>query len=379
MKNKVINICIAPETIDIFLSDINDYLDQNGFETFTMANNKEKLNKLCRLENRKNFFNHEISRKLNFIKELNSLFKIYKFFKKNKFDIIHLHTPKVLLLFSIIAKLSKNGKVVATYHGSLSKKNKYIRNFILFLIDYFNSFFIDYMFTVNSKDLKRFRKYFIYSDHKSSLLSISGVGVKADLFSIIDETNKSKLLEDLNIPIGSKIIGNVSRFNRNKGLDLLVDIVKQLNSELDFDIYLLHVGNIEDEEFFNSVNFDKLISIGYVDQVKLYKYYNLMDFFVFPSLREGFGISVGEANLCGVPAFVSDIKGLNEVVIDGVNGYKFKYKKDYINYIKDYLCNENKLNDLKNKTLEYAKNRFTQVEAKVNTLKVYKKLISEDI
>ncbi|MGE4516693.1 MAG: glycosyltransferase, partial [Arcobacteraceae bacterium] len=125
----------------------------------------------------------------------------------------------------------------------------------------------------------------------------------------------------------------------------------------------------------NSINIEGMISLGFQRQEELYLYYNIMDLFLFPSLREGFGISVAEANLCGVPALVSDIKGLNEVVVNNKNGFKIKKIEQYVEYLRDYLSNENKLNSLKKSTLKYAKERFDQNEASVNTFNIYENLI----
>ena len=105
MKKKIINITIAPDTVDIFLIDIIEYLETHNYDTYIMANDQETLDFEYNLKNKKNFFTHKISRKLVFFRELKYLFEVYRFFRKNKFDIIHLHTPKILLLFSIIIKL----------------------------------------------------------------------------------------------------------------------------------------------------------------------------------------------------------------------------------------------------------------------------------
>ena len=376
MKKKIINITIAPDTVDIFLTDIIDYLECNGYETYTMANEEETLNLKDKLVIKKNFYTHGISRKLVLFRELNALFKVYKFFKNNKFDIIHLHTPKILLLFSIIVKLTNNGKVAGTYHGSLAKKNKPIRNTFFYFIDFINSFFIDYMFTVNHNDLQRFWKYKLYNEKNSSVISLSGIGVKSRLFKMISLEEKQKLREKLCIPLNAKIIGNVSRFTKDKGIDVIEKIVKELNDKYNLNIVFLHIGTLENLKYFNSINFENMISLGFKKQEELYLYYNIMDFFVFPSLREGFGLSVAEANLCGVPALVSDIKGLNEVVNNHKNGFKVKSYKQYLEYLNYYFTNENELNSLKESTIKYAQQRFNQNEASVNTFNIYEKLIN---
>lgn len=378
MKKKIINITIAPDTVNIFLTEIIDYLEHHGYESYTMANEKESLNLNFEKENKKNFYTHGVSRNLVFFRELKALFKVYRFFKKNKFDIIHLHTPKVLLLFSIIIKLTKNGKVLGTYHGSLAKKGKPFKNLIFYIIDYINSFFIDYMFTVNKNDLMRFQKYKLYSETNSSIVSLSGIGVKSRLFKTIAMKEKQKIKEKLGISADTKIIGNVSRFTKDKGIDIIGKVLNELTSISKSKIIFLHIGAIEDLKYFNSIKIDNMISLGVQEQEELYLYYNIMDFFIFPSLREGFGLSVAESNLCGVPALVSDIKGLNEVIENNKNGFKINDYKEYVEYLSYYFQNENELKLLRESTLEYAEKRFNQREASLNTYAVYERLINTE-
>jgi glycosyltransferase involved in cell wall biosynthesis len=375
MKKNIINITIAPDTFEIYLIDIIEYLETHNYDTYTMANEQETLDFEYNLKNKKNFFTHKISRKLVFFRELKYLFEVYKFFRKNKFDIIHLHTPKILLLFSIIIKLTNNGKVVGTYHGTLAKKGKYIRNFIFHSLDFLNSFFIDYMFTVNKNDLERFRKFKLYNHNNSSVISLSGIGVKSKLFKIISEKEKNQLKEKLGIKLGSLVIGNVSRFTKDKGIDVIIKVIEELQDKYDLNIIFLHVGSIEDIDYYNNIKIKNMISLGFKKQEDLYLYYNLMDLFVFPSLREGFGLSVAEANLCGVPALVSNIKGLNEVVETGKNGFKIDHFKQYIEYINYYYLNKEELNNLKENTIEYAQKRFNQIDSALNTYHVYENLL----
>jgi glycosyltransferase involved in cell wall biosynthesis len=55
---------------------------------------------------------------------------------------------------------------------------------------------------------------------------------------------------------------------------------------------------------------------GYVPFEHLPAIYNLGDFFVFPSLYEGFGLPVVEAMACGVPVLTSNTSSLGEIAGD---------------------------------------------------------------
>lgn len=55
---------------------------------------------------------------------------------------------------------------------------------------------------------------------------------------------------------------------------------------------------------------------GYVPFDDLPAIYNLADFFVFPSLYEGFGLPVVEAMACGLPVLTSNTSSLGEIAAD---------------------------------------------------------------
>jgi len=63
---------------------------------------------------------------------------------------------------------------------------------------------------------------------------------------------------------------------------------------------------------------DKIKFVGRLSDEELAHFYNGSDFFVFPSLYEGFGLTVLEAMACGVPVIASQIGAIREVAQDTV-------------------------------------------------------------
>lgn len=62
---------------------------------------------------------------------------------------------------------------------------------------------------------------------------------------------------------------------------------------------------------------------GFVDQDGLTAYMKASKVFVLPSIREGFGLVIVEANACGLPVISirHDMSAVRELVKDGVNGF----------------------------------------------------------
>ena len=80
--------------------------------------------------------------------------------------------------------------------------------------------------------------------------------------------------------------------------------------------------------------------------------------FVYPSIWEGWGISVIEANACGTPVLASNVPGLKDSVKHEYSGYLVKYGSvnDFTKRIKQIIENPELLNNLQNNSLAWSKN-----------------------
>ncbi|NOZ62747.1 MAG: glycosyltransferase family 4 protein [Calditrichaeota bacterium] len=70
---------------------------------------------------------------------------------------------------------------------------------------------------------------------------------------------------------------------------------------------------------------DGVIFTGSTHHQKKIDYLNQMWFMVNPSPKEGWGLTVIEANSCGVPVIAADSPGLRDSVVDGKTGFLYPY------------------------------------------------------
>ena len=123
------------------------------------------------------------------------------------------------------------------------------------------------------------------------------------------------------------VIGCASRLLRDKGIPELIEAVKIL--EKNYNIKLRVAGDIfhmnpssctllEIEEW------SKISSVTFLGKVSdMVVFWQGCDVAILPSHREGFPKALLEAAACGLPLLGSDVPGVREIVIDGVNGFLF--------------------------------------------------------
>lgn len=110
----------------------------------------------------------------------------------------------------------------------------------------------------------------------------------------------------------------------------------------DFNMVLPATDGKTLQELYDSLQFPSG-SIGFVgEQVNLEEYYKNAELFLFTSETEGFGMVINEAASFATPSIAFNISGLNDLIINGENGYLIDMYNvdDMVDQVVDYLSNE---------------------------------------
>ncbi|MCB6416153.1 glycosyltransferase [Faecalimonas umbilicata] len=133
----------------------------------------------------------------------------------------------------------------------------------------------------------------------------NGIDIKKFVFN-----EKDRKLIRQKYKIGDRtVIGHVGRFTYQKNHTLIIDIFSEYHKNNPESVLML-VGEGEDKEkIWNYVLhkglFDDVIFTGAVPNV--WSFLSAMDKFLFPSLYEGLGIALLEAQACNLPCLISDM------------------------------------------------------------------------
>ena len=228
-----------------------------------------------------------------------SLFKYYisllKKMPKNKYDIIHVHGNSSIMAIDLFIGWLKNIKTRIAHCHNTKCNNIKVHKILnpIFKKLYTSAFACgklagDWIFGRNN--------YIIINN-----------GIKLNKF-IFNKEIRIKERNNLDIRDDEFIIGHVGRINNQKNQEYLIKIFEKC-AQIDKKIKLLMIGN--------GPNYNRIAQIvknnKYKDRIILYgetitpeKFYNVMDVFVFPSLYEGFPVTVVEALASGLNCLISN-------------------------------------------------------------------------
>jgi glycosyltransferase involved in cell wall biosynthesis len=160
---------------------------------------------------------------------------------------------------------------------------------------------------------------------KKETITVVHNGVEIEKFSPdrFSQAQKDKFKRNYGLKSNAPIIGTVGRLSPVKGQYYLILAMKRALKVIP-TLQLLLVGDgpeknrlanqvkklgLENNVFFSPSTFDTSVPLS------------IMDVFVFPSIMEGLGLAIIEAQAMGLPVVASDVGGVYTLVKNGVNGF----------------------------------------------------------
>ncbi|QXM06690.1 glycosyltransferase family 4 protein [Crassaminicella indica] len=378
MKPKILEVSAIDLTIYKFILPLMRELKKNGFDVSCAAAYMGAADKI-EAEGFK-VYHIDIERKIAPISNIKTIIQLYKIIKKEKIDIIHVHTPIAAVLGRIAAKLAGVKHVIYTVHG-FYMSNKFFYHIEKFMAKYFT----DYIFTVNNEDLTfALENHFISS---KKIMNINSVGIDTDKFDPqkIDIKVIKEIRKSFQIKAADKVIGFVGRVVKEKGVLDLINAFIYLNKQKE-NIKLLIVGSWNLGERDNSTKFeidqliekynlkDKVIFTGHREDIK--EFLSIMDIFVLPSYREGMPVSLLEAMSMERCVVATDIRGCRDEV-DEATGilYKAGDVEKLASILNDLLNSEIKRREFGKNARKRVQKLFEQQQVIEKQIKLFKKLL----
>jgi len=167
-----------------------------------------------------------------------------------------------------------------------------------------------------------------------------------------------------------KLIGCVSRLMHYKGLQFAIEAISRIQKELP-DIKLEVAGSgpyrEELEELARHIGVDTNVTfLGRVSEERKLKLYRESRAILLPSIREGYGLSVIEANSVGTPAIGWNVPGLRDSIIDNTTGLlaSFPSSRDLARQIHNIMTDDSTWCSMSESAWKWANNHSWDRSAK---------------
>ena len=268
----------------------------------------------------------DLQRDISFFKEISSFISLYKTFRKEKPNVVHLNSSKASGLGALAARLAGVKKIIFTAHGWPFKEDRpYIVRRMIYLTTWFTVFLSHQTIVVSRQDESlgkhmRFVNDRIY--YIPNAIKVGGLLKREKAEEILFYPDVDSYI------INSVRLVTIAELTKNKGMEYGIDMMEELEKRLPGKYTYTIFG--EGEKLPNLQNKSKKILNPQSQPIVFFRsvesnmprdlsteasrYLGAFDIFVLPSIKEGAPYVLLEAAAAGLPIVATD--AVESVVFD---------------------------------------------------------------
>ncbi len=147
-------------------------------------------------------------------------------------------------------------------------------------------------------------------------------GIDLNRFVMANDQQRRSVRQKWNIG-DTPLIGIIARLSDVKGINILIKAMPFILKEVPL-ANLMIIGQGPQEDILKKMTRDLSLTAHVYFKNTINQTHEILcafDVFAMPSLMEGLGLSVMEAQACGIPVVASRVGGLVDLIEDGKNGY----------------------------------------------------------
>lgn len=286
---------------------------------------------------------------------LATLWQLRQFVKENAIDIIHSHGNGAGLYSRLLRMTGIKAKVVHTFHGISDEYSSKLKYFLSLVVGRLLEPLADtYIAVSNGEKALGVKRGFCTERNCSVVYN-----------GIADEKVKA-------VGFGSRTIVTLSRYDYPKNMSLCLSIVRLMKNE---GYRFLWVGDGDDFATMKDAVEKEHLPVDMVGfQTKPMEFLAKSAVYLSTSRFEGLPYALIEASSIGLPIVATDVKGNNEVAINGENGLTFKTAEGGAAALRRILNDKQEYDRMSINSRKLFEERFT-IDVMINVLmKVYKVL-----
>ena len=259
----------------------------------------------------------ELQREINPWRDLSAFCKLWRFFRAQKFDIVHSHTAKAGFLARSAAYLAGCRRIVYTPHGHVfyGYFNPLVSRFFI-LLERLAGLYTSALVVLTAREKADHVGFRICPAEKIEIIPTC---LEAEFFS--PGIDRQKIREEF-FSGARPLIGMVGRLEAVKGPGFFVEAAKDISGKFPNARFLLVGEGALRRELEKRVNdlgiAGRFIFTGWREDVA--DILSCLDVLVLPSLNEAVGLVLLQAQARGVAVVASAVGGVAEALVDGRTG-----------------------------------------------------------
>ena len=320
---KICFITAIPGTAHAFLRKHMEVLRED-YKVYYVSNEPDESKILVQRDGYKCV---DIHRSISLVNDLKAVWALYKYFKAEKFDVVHSVTPKAGLVTTLAGWLARVPRRVHIFTGQVwATKTGPMRSLLKFLDKMIAK--LNTNLLVDGDGQRRFLiEQGVLKEVNSCVLANGSItGVELDKFVTSDEV-RARERSKFDFKESDVVYIFLGRLNHDKGIEELYSAFDKLVSEYDNAKLVLYGTDEEgyDQKVAAFPNIKRNVNYFFPGRTSQpYEALQVADVFVIPTWREGFGMSIIEAQGLGLPVITSDAYGVVDASVEGKTGLRCK-------------------------------------------------------
>lgn len=325
-KTKIIRVATVPSSFSSFCSGLLRELTEEGYDMVAVSSANTKAGDTSTPSELERFARNEgvrciaveMERRMSPLRDLRSLWQMYRVMRRERPQMVHSITPKAGLMTMIAAWLARVPLRVHTFTGLVFPTSTGLTRRILMTTDRITCACATHI-VPEGEGVKADLLNYGITRKPISVLGYGNIrGIDLEHFNPEPRTVEPGFGKPFTFVFIGRLVGD-------KGINELVEAFTAIADRRPGQVRLILVGRLESDldplkpETVAAIDrCPDIEAVGKQSDVR--PFLNSADALVFPSYREGFPNVVIEAGAMGLPSIVTDINGSREIIIEGENG-----------------------------------------------------------
>ncbi|MBC7836310.1 glycosyltransferase [Acetobacteraceae bacterium] len=243
-----------------------------------------------------------LKRDVSFGADIKSFFELYRLFKKEQPDVVHLNSSKAGGVGALAARLAGVPNIIFTAHGWAFNENRNsIARALLWIMSWATALLVTRVICVSEYELRLAKR--MPSVAKKAVRIYNGIDLTMHFGS-------GEVIRH-SFPAGVTITGTVGELTYNKNHRALIEEAK---NNPDMYVAIVGDGELQGElqELITKHNLETRVKLlGFIPSSEAMKGF---DRFSLPSIKEGLGYVILEARAAGLPITANRVGGVGEAL-----------------------------------------------------------------